>query len=60
MKRVFSIKRRRSRRERVYASYARAAANPAYMAEMEEVDRDFDSAVAVGLAEGKLPAGRAG
>jgi hypothetical protein len=60
MKRGLSTKRRRSRRERVYASYARAAADREYMAEMVETDRAFDSAVADGLAGGELPAGRAG
>lgn len=58
MKRAVATKQRRTRRERVYASYARAAADRAYMAEMEEMDRVFDPAIGDGLADGDLPARR--
>lgn len=50
MHRVVASKQRRTRRERVYASYARAAADHAYMLEMAGVDRAFDRATGDGLA----------
>jgi hypothetical protein len=58
MKRAVATKQRRTRRERVYASYARAAADREYMAEMAETDRVFDAAVADGLTGSHLSAGR--
>lgn len=41
------------RRERLYAAYAQAASDPEYMAEMAELERDFDVATADGLSEDK-------
>jgi len=38
------------RRERLYAAYEEAAADPEYVAEMAELDRDFDVTVADGLS----------
>jgi hypothetical protein len=58
MKRAVATKQRRTRRERVYASYAQAAADREYMAEMEEIDRAFDPAVGDGLTEDNQPAWR--
>ena len=37
------------RRERLYAAYAQAAADPDYVAEMAELERDFDVTAADGL-----------
>jgi len=56
MHRVVASKQRRTRRERVYASYARAAANHAYMLEMAEVDRALEAIVGDGLGEGRRSA----
>jgi hypothetical protein len=39
------------RRERLYAAYAEAAADPDYVAEMAELERDFDSTVGDGLSD---------
>lgn len=39
------------RRERLYAEYAEAAANPDYVAEMAELEREFDVTVGDGLSE---------
>lgn len=39
------------RRERLYAAYAQAAADPEYVAEMAELEGDFDAAAADGLSE---------
>lgn len=50
MKRAVASKQRRTRRERVYASYGRAAADSAYMAEMTELDLAFDPTTGDGLA----------
>lgn len=38
-----------ARKEKLRQAYADAAADPAYQAEMEEIDRAFDVAVADGL-----------
>lgn len=40
---------RARRRDRVYSAYAEAAADPAYVAEMEETARAFDATVGDGL-----------
>lgn len=40
---------RARRQNRVYSGYAAAAADPAFIAEMEETDRAFDATVADGL-----------
>jgi hypothetical protein len=58
MKRATATKQRRSRRDRVYASYARAAADRTYMAEMDEIDRAFDAAAGDGLGGNPLSIGR--
>jgi hypothetical protein len=39
------------RRERLYTAYEEAVSDPEYAAEMAEVDRDFDVAVADGLGD---------
>jgi Arc/MetJ-type ribon-helix-helix transcriptional regulator len=41
---------RERRREKVYASYAKAAKDPEFMAEMLETDRVFDVTVSDGTA----------
>lgn len=41
---------RERRRERLYAAYAEAAQDPAFVADMEEMWRAFDVAVGDGLA----------
>lgn len=43
---------RERRRERLYAAYAEAAADPVFMADMEATARAFDGALADGLADG--------
>jgi hypothetical protein len=40
-----------ARKERLLQAYAEAAADPAYQAEMEEIDRAFDVTVGDGLDE---------
>lgn len=42
---------RERRKARVYAAYAEAAADPVFMAEMEETNRVFEDTVADGLAD---------
>lgn len=39
------------RRERLFAAYEEAASDPEYVAEMAELERDFDVAVADGLGD---------
>lgn len=53
VRRVVATKQRRTRLDRVYASYARAAVDHAYMLEMEEVNRAFEAVVGDGLGEGR-------
>lgn len=43
---------RELRRDRMYAAYAKATADPVFMAEMEATNRLFDRAVADGLGVG--------
>jgi len=43
--------RRRARRDAIYASYDRAAADPEFAAEMRELETDFDATVSDGLGE---------
>ena len=40
---------RARRQDRVYSAYAAAAADPAFVAEMEETERAFDATVGDGL-----------
>jgi hypothetical protein len=40
---------RERRRDRVYSAYAAAAQDPAFMAEMAKIEREFDLAVGDGL-----------
>ena len=40
---------RERRRQRVYAAYAAAAADPVFMAELDETTRAFDATIADGL-----------
>lgn len=42
---------RERRKQRVFASYVAAAADPVFMAEMDETTRAFDGTVADGLVE---------
>lgn len=44
---------RELRKARVYAAYAQAAADPLFVAEMEETNRVFDHTAADGLAGGE-------
>ena len=44
---------RERRRERLYAAYAEAAQDPAFVAEMEDVSRAFDVAVGDGLGSAR-------
>jgi hypothetical protein len=43
---------RELRREKVYASYREAAADPAYTADMDAIGASFDTAAGDGLARG--------
>jgi Arc/MetJ-type ribon-helix-helix transcriptional regulator len=45
---------RELRREKVYASYREAAADPAYTARMDAVSTSFEAAVGDGLATGEV------
>jgi hypothetical protein len=45
------LKRRRVPRNELYAAYERASRDPAYMAELDELERAFDSTTADGLEE---------
>lgn len=51
VRRVLRRERPLSRRERLRQAYAEAAADPAYQAEMAEIDRAFDVTVGDGLTE---------
>jgi hypothetical protein len=46
--------RRRARRDAIHASYDRAGADPDFVAEMRELEADFDCTVADGLDEGEF------
>jgi hypothetical protein len=49
--RFLRCERSRRRRARLYREYEEAAADPAYQAEMEELERAFDVTVGDGLDE---------
>jgi len=45
------LQRRRARRDAIYAAYDQAGADPEFMAEMRELEADFEPTVSDGLAE---------
>lgn len=50
VKQAVVAERRERRKQRIYAAYAEAAADPVFMTEMERTNREFDAAIADGLS----------